>query len=106
MLVPVTDWTGHVERELARYRDGELRLPEQRDPDARQRQLTRLGNAAAGAGLALLMDGRREEADRWLTRAAERYRESLAGAPREQLGPSDRRAQGTAACGRRKVRRR
>jgi hypothetical protein len=51
------------------------------DPDARQRRLTRLGNAAGGAGLALLMQGRREEAAEWLVRAAERYRESLDDAP-------------------------
>ena len=53
----MTDWAGHVERESARFQDGEARLPDPGDPDARQRQLTRLGNAAAGAGLALLMDG-------------------------------------------------
>src|SRR5262249_41096904 len=50
-------------------------------PDSRQRQLTRLGNAAGGAGLALLMQGHREDAATWLVRAAERYRESLDGAP-------------------------
>ncbi|MBA2476911.1 MAG: hypothetical protein H0V40_13265, partial [Actinobacteria bacterium] len=49
------DWTAHAEREIARYRDGEGRLGEARDDDARQRQLTRLANAAGGAGLALLM---------------------------------------------------
>jgi hypothetical protein len=82
----VTDWPAHIERELARYRDGEQRLPEQLDPDARQRQLTRLGNAAAGAGLALLMDGRRGEAADWLVQAADRYRESLDGAPANSWG--------------------
>ena len=40
-----------------------------------------MGNAASGAGLALLMDGRDEEAAVWLARAADRYRESLDGAP-------------------------
>ena len=75
------DWLAHVDREEARYRDGESRLPEAADADARQRQLTRLGNASAGAGLALLMAGRRDEAAASLTRAAERYRESFAGAP-------------------------
>jgi hypothetical protein len=75
------DWQAHVEREDARYRDGESRLPDAAEPDSRQRQLTRLGNASAGAGLALLMDGRRDEAAARLTRAAERYRESFAGAP-------------------------
>jgi len=77
----VSGWNEHVEREAARFRDGEARLPEAPDADTRQRQLTRLGNAAAGAGLALLMDGRRDEASDWLHRAAERYHESLADAP-------------------------
>src|SRR5687768_5239729 len=62
------DWQNHLEREEARYRDGEARLPD--DPDERQRQLTRLGNAAGGAGLALLMAGRLEEAARWFDLAA------------------------------------
>jgi hypothetical protein len=75
------NWQAHVEREEARYQDGERRLPDTADPDSRQRQLTRLANAAAGAGLALLMKGRREEAAARLVRAAERYRESFADAP-------------------------
>ena len=75
------DWQAHVDREEARYSDGERRLPDAADADARQRQLTRLGNASAGAGLALLMAGRRDEAAACLTRAAERYRESFADAP-------------------------
>jgi hypothetical protein len=75
------NWQAHIDREERRYRDGESRLPKASDADARQRQLTRLGNAAAGAGLALLMDGRREEAADRLVRAAERYRESFAEAP-------------------------
>jgi hypothetical protein len=73
------DWQEHLEREESRYRDGEQRLPE--DPDERQRQLTRLGNAAAGAGLALLMAGRRDEGGGWFDRAASRYRESYELAP-------------------------
>ena len=76
-----TDWSAHVEREQARYQDGAARLPDATDPDTRQRQLTRLGNAAAGAGLALLMAGRRDDARLWLTRAADRYRESFSDAP-------------------------
>jgi hypothetical protein len=56
-------------------------LPDAADADARQKQLTRLGNAAAGAGLSLLMVGRRAEAEEWLGRAAERYRESFEDAP-------------------------
>ena len=78
------DWPAHFVREEARYRDGESRVDsggEASDPDSRQRQLTRLGNAATGAGLALLMQGRREEAARWLTLAAERYREGFPDAP-------------------------
>jgi len=82
----VTDWSEHLEREIERYRDGESRLPEAGDPDARQRQLTRMGNAAGGAGLALLMDGRPGDASEWLHRAAERYRESLADAPAGSWG--------------------
>ena len=75
------DWQAHVDREDARYRDGENRLPEAANADARQRQLTRLANVSAGAGLALLMAGRRDEAVTRLIRAAERYRESFADAP-------------------------
>ncbi|MBA3365960.1 MAG: hypothetical protein H0U03_09275 [Actinobacteria bacterium] len=77
----MTDWNEHLRREEERYRDGEARLEDAGDPDSRQRQLTRLGNAAGGAGLALLMQGRRPEAAEWFSRAAERYRESFADAP-------------------------
>ncbi|HEU6444957.1 MAG TPA: hypothetical protein VFL61_07875 [Gaiellaceae bacterium] len=73
------DWSAHLERELRRYEDGTRRLPE--DPDERQRQLTRIGNAAGGAGLALLMAGRAGEAADWFDRAARRYRESYEHAP-------------------------
>jgi hypothetical protein len=75
------DWEERFRREAQRYRDGDTRLPGEPDADSRQRQLTRMGNAAAGAGLALLMAGRRDEAAQWFTRAAERYRESFADAP-------------------------
>lgn len=74
-------WHEQLSRQEERYRDGESRLADASDPDARQRQLTRLGNAAGGAGLALLMDGRPDEAAGWFARAAERYRESLTDAP-------------------------
>jgi hypothetical protein len=84
----VSGWAAHEEREIARYRDGENRLPEAADPDARQKQLTRMGNAAAGAGLALLMQGRQSDAASWLTQAAERYAESLADAPPGSWGRS------------------
>lgn len=79
-------WSEHLEREVSRYEDGEARLPEAADSDARQRQLTRMGNAAGGAGLALLMDGRMHEASAWFYRAADRYRESMAEAPPDSWG--------------------
>jgi hypothetical protein len=63
---------------VRRYEDGERRLPE--DADERQRQLTRMGNAAGAAGLCGLMAGR-DDAGGWFLRAAERYRESWDGAP-------------------------
>ncbi len=75
------DWAGHFERERGRYEDGEARLPGIADRDERQRQLTRMGNAAGGAGLALLMAGRHGKAVDWFARAAERYRESFPDAP-------------------------
>jgi hypothetical protein len=82
----MTEWAEHVEREIGRFRDGEARLPDAEDPDARQKQLTRMGNAAGGAGLALLMQQRREDASEWLHRAAEQYRKSMADAPPESWG--------------------
>ena len=80
------DWGARLERERARYADGEARLPEAEDADARQRQLTRMGNAAGGAGLSLLMQGRGAEAAEWFGLAAERYRESFADAPSGSWG--------------------
>jgi hypothetical protein len=77
----VADWAQHFQREDERYRDGESRLPEAEDEDVRQRQLTRMGNAAAGAGLALVMQGRRDEARAWFDRACVQYRESWEHAP-------------------------
>jgi hypothetical protein len=76
-----SDYAADVDRERERYADGEARLPGIGDPDERQRQLTRMANAAAGAGLALLMDGARGEAVEWFGRAADRYRESFDDAP-------------------------
>jgi hypothetical protein len=73
----VTAWDTLREREVGRYRDGEGRLGD--GSDERQKQLTRMGNAAYGAGLSLLMEG--EDAGEWLARAAERWRESYAAAP-------------------------
>jgi hypothetical protein len=80
------DWPAHVERERRRYEDGEARLPDAEDADARQRQLTRMGNAAGGAGLALLMQRRQDDAAEWFHRAAARYRESFADAPPDSWG--------------------
>lgn len=80
------DWAEHARREHSRYRDGEGRLPDVDDQDGRQRQLARMGNAAAGAGLALLMAGFTEEARDWFARAVERYRESYVLAPPESWG--------------------
>ena len=77
----MVDWAGHAWREHERYRDGEARLPDAQDQDARQRQLTRMGNAAGGVGLARLMGGDTEEAREWFARAVERYHESFELAP-------------------------
>lgn len=75
----MTDWEEQARAAHARYEDGSARLPEA--ADERQRQLTRMGNAAWAAGLALLMLGRREEARDWLVRAADTYRQSWPDAP-------------------------
>jgi tetratricopeptide (TPR) repeat protein len=75
------EWRAHLDREAERYADGEARLPGADDADQRQRQLTRLGNAAYGAGLCALMLGDHDAGRDWLGRAAERYRESFDGAP-------------------------
>jgi hypothetical protein len=77
----VAEWAEHADREETRYREGEARLPEAADDDARQRQLTRMGNAAAGAGLAHLMNGDPAQAKEWFDRGVERYRESYPLAP-------------------------
>jgi len=77
----VVDWAEHARREDERYRDGEARLPDAEDQDGRQRQLTRMGNAAAGAGLARLMAGNTKDARDWFARAVARYRESYELAP-------------------------
>jgi hypothetical protein len=82
----VVDWAEHARREDSRYRDGQERLPGAEDDDARQRQLARMGNAAAGAGLARLMAGDTAAADKWFARAIERYRESYPLAPAASWG--------------------
>ena len=71
------DWDGLHDQARARYEDGASRLPD--DADARQKQLTRMGNAAGAAGLTALMAGR--DGGEWFARAAERYRESWEHAP-------------------------
>jgi hypothetical protein len=73
------DWDERVSRAQARFADGEARLPD--GGDERQRQLTRMGNAAWAAGLSLLMAGRAEESREWLLRSAETYRRSWEDAP-------------------------
>lgn len=80
----MVDWEERAARALERYEDGAARLPS--EPDERQRQLTRMGNAAWAAGLAMLMLGQREEGDAWLLRAADRYRESWPDAPAGSWG--------------------
>jgi hypothetical protein len=79
-----SDWEERAARAVERHDDGAARLPE--DGDERQRQLTRMGNAAWAAGLSFLMAGRSEEAAAWLVRAAERYRESWPLAPSGSWG--------------------
>jgi hypothetical protein len=78
----VPNWDELQQRAAQRYEDGAARLPV--DPDARQRQLTRMANAAGAAGLAALMSGR--DGGTWFARAAERYRESWDEAPPESWG--------------------
>jgi len=77
-------WEERAARARERFEDGAARMPDARDE--RQRQLTRMGNAAWAAGLSLLMLGRRVEADEWLLRAADTYRESWPDAPPESWG--------------------
>ncbi len=73
-------WAERADDAIARYRGGKTR-------ELDQRQLTQLANAAWAAGLALLMDGRTDEARTWLRTAAARYRESWdAGAPADSWG--------------------
>lgn len=73
----MTDWTSLGAAARERYADGGRRLPE--GGDERQRQLTRMGNAAGAAALCDLMSG--GDGREWFARAAERYRESWAEAP-------------------------
>jgi hypothetical protein len=76
------DWEELHARARERYEDGEARLPD--DPDQRQRQLTRMGNAAGAAALTALMAGL--DSGEWFARSAVRYRESWEHAPPESWG--------------------
>ena len=78
----MTDWDELQARARERYEDGRARLPD--DPDARQKQLTRMGNAAGAAGLCALMAGR--DGREWFARAAVSYRDSWEHAPPESWG--------------------
>ena len=84
MSQPSPTWEERAARAMERHDDGAARLPD--DADERQRQLTRMGNAAWAAGLSLLMAGREEDGRVWLVRAAERYRESWPNAPAGSWG--------------------
>jgi hypothetical protein len=77
-------WEDRARRARERYEDGVARLPD--DGDERQRQLTRMGNAAWAAGLSYLMLDRRGDAAEWLGLAADRYRESWPTAPAGSWG--------------------
>lgn len=84
-------WQSHVVRELRRFRDGQLRaMPTFAPGRERQREqhLMRMGSAAWGAGLSFMMQGRGAEAARWLDRAANLYRHSLADAEPGSWGRS------------------
>ena len=77
-------WEERAARARERFEDGDARLPD--DTDERQRQLTRMGNAAWAAGLSFLMLGRRDDANEWLVRAGETYRRSWLDAPAGSWG--------------------
>jgi hypothetical protein len=77
------EWRGHLAREVRRFRDGRTRLLYATGPDdghRRDQQLSRIGSAAWGAALALLMEHEDDAAHVWLHRAATCYRRSLADA--------------------------
>ena len=89
--LPPGEWHGHLVREVRRFRDGRTRLVGASGPERagqRERQLSRIGSAAWGAALALLMEGYRAEAWIWLDRAATLYRRSLADAEPGSWGRS------------------
>lgn len=89
--LPRGEWRDHLLREVRRFRDGRTRLHGASGEDrARQResQLSRIGSAAWGAALTLLMEGFHVEASVWLDRAATLYRRSLADAEPGSWGRS------------------
>lgn len=75
----MSDWRHVLERQDGRFEDGRARLPD--EPDGRQRQLTRVANAAYAGGLAALMLGDEQGARHRLDEAARAYRESFRTAP-------------------------
>lgn len=84
-------WAWHLWRELRRVRDGEGRLAGADGPRVarrREQQLMRVGSAAWGVGLTLLMLGREGEARSWLHRSATCYRRCLAEAEPGSWGRS------------------
>ena len=91
-------WTGRSisPGEEERYRDGQARLPDVDDPDARQKQLTRMGNAAGGAGLALLMQGARRRGDRVVL--ARRPSATARASPTHRREAGDARSARSRAC--------
>jgi hypothetical protein len=84
-------WAWHYWRELRRVRNGEGRLAEaegRSNAHRREQQLMRVGSAAWGVGLTLLMLYRVNEARSWLDRSAICYRRSLADAEPGSWGRS------------------
>lgn len=84
-------WRAHVEREARRFTDAQRRLIDSFGTDprwTRERQLVRMGTAAWGVGLSLLMDGLSDESREWFDRCARSYRFSLATAPSGNWGRS------------------
>ena len=99
------DWAAHLAREEARYRDGEARLSR-----AGSRRPLRSGEPPApadpdgergGRGCPRAPDGRPAPRGSRVVRARRRALPGeLPGSPARQLGPADRRDQGTRARGR------
>lgn len=88
--LPPGEWRDHLVRELRRFRDGRTRVADAASPDRarrREQQLMRMGSAAWGAALALLMESQ-DAALTWFDRAATFYRRSLADAEPGSWGRS------------------